>query len=434
MDRQLRILIVGHTCSPLQGSEPGGVWNWASRIAEHHRVWLISHPQYRQEFLGLAAYRRPKNLDVRWISLPRWMDPWDCRGDRGLRLHYILWLRAALKAAQTLHSAHRFDIVHHVGLGTVSVPSPFWRLGVPLFWGPIGGGQVAPAAFRGYFGPAWRSEWLRACRVRALVYSPALRRTVAHCSTILATNQATVQLLKRAGARDVRFFPDSGVPEYWLSPATPLVRPRPERVLIWWGRLEAHKALGLGLEALAKVKNTDVRLWVAGEGSMRSEWEALTVRLGLTRQVRFLGRVSRDSLKELAANADAFLFTSLRESFGSVVLEAMGMGLPVITLDHHGMALFLSTDAGFKVPVSSPDETADNLARAIESFAGLSLLLRQQMAEAAWNKAKEQNWGGRVAQVLQWYAQAGECSDSAYTDRLLSESFQQHNATRQGVQ
>src|SRR5262249_43251143 len=129
------------------------------------------------------------------------MDPWDCRGERGLRLHYILWQFAALQVARRLHRQHRFDIAHQVGLGTVSAPSPFWRLGIPLFWGPIGGGQVAPPSFRAYFGRAWRREWIRACRVRVMPYSRGLRRTVARCAMVLATNDATARIITKAGGR-----------------------------------------------------------------------------------------------------------------------------------------------------------------------------------------------------------------------------------------
>jgi glycosyltransferase involved in cell wall biosynthesis len=184
------------------------------------------------------------------------------------------------------------------------------------------------------------------------------------------------------------------------------VQTKHECILIWWGGLEPHKGLALGLEALGQVRDSRVHLWVAGEGSMRVEWEDLARRLEIAERVRFFGRVSQERLRELACASDAFLFTSLRESFGSVVLQAMSVGLPVITLDHHGVSTFLSNNEGFKVPVTKPAETIRGLACAIESFAGMSGPARQRMAEAAWNKARGQRWSERVALALELYREA----------------------------
>src|SRR3954449_8741018 len=113
MPHRLNVLMIGHTCSPLRGSEPGGVWNWAAHMAEFHRVSLICHPQYRQEYEEMPIAKRPRDLEIHWTTLPRFIDPWDCNHDeRGLRLHYLLWLRVAMRVARALHRSRRFDIIH----------------------------------------------------------------------------------------------------------------------------------------------------------------------------------------------------------------------------------------------------------------------------------------------------------------------------------
>jgi hypothetical protein len=43
----MKILIIGHACSPYAGSEPGLTWNWAWHLAADHDVWLIAHPHFR---------------------------------------------------------------------------------------------------------------------------------------------------------------------------------------------------------------------------------------------------------------------------------------------------------------------------------------------------------------------------------------------------
>lgn len=52
--------------------------------------------------------------------------------------------------------------------------------------------------------------------------------------------------------------------------------------------------------------------------------------------VKFSGFVTRDQLAEKYCESDAFVFPTLGEGYGLVVLEAMSCGLPVISSDHAG--------------------------------------------------------------------------------------------------
>jgi len=212
-----------------------------------------------------------------------------------------------------------------------------------------------------------------------------------------------MEIVTRMAAKDVRYVLDSGTPNFWLRSEPPAVRTVKGSVLIWWGRLEAHKGLPIALEALSQTRDSDSRLLVAGAGLMRAEWEGLATRLRIRHRVQFLGQVPREQLRELAGHCDAFLFTSLRESFGSTVLEAMAAGLPVIALDHHGVGQFLSDEAGLKVPVTTPADTIAALARAIDRFCSSGESARNRLARAAWRQAIAHTWPARATQMGDWY-------------------------------
>ena len=397
----MRVLLVAHTCRPVGGSEPGAAWNWALHLSRFHEVVLLSHTQHREEAdTALRAAGAP--FHIHWVELPQSIDPWDSHGDeRGHKLHYMLWQRLALRHARKLNSERRFDLVHQVGLGSVSAPSPYWRLGIPAIWGPLGGGQVAPPAFRSYFGERWRREWVRAYRVRSLPYWPSLRRTVARTAVVMGTNYETLDVLKRAGAGCPLLFPDSGVDSEALE--TPIVpwAGQTETVLLWAGRLEPHKALPLGLEALAKTRSR-VRLRVAGGGISLSEWEQASRRLGVADRVQFLGNLTAADLRREYQHADGFLFTSLRDSTGSVVWQAMEEAVPVITLDHQGVGALLTDDVALKVPVTSPATTVASLAAAIDRFAEMGPE-RASMRAAARRLAASNSWPNRASAVTRMY-------------------------------
>ena len=106
--------------------------------------------------------------------------------------------------------------------------------------------------------------------------------------------------------------------------------------------------------------------------------------------------------------SDVFLFTSLRDSFGSVVLEAMAKGLPIVTLDHQGVGSFVPDAAAIKVPVTNPRETVESLAAAIEMLAKSPAVLFE-MRVASWNFAKEQTWSRRAEQMTGMYQEVASC-------------------------
>src|SRR5262249_52670061 len=144
-------------------------WNWAWHLSEWHEVWVLTHPQYRDEIESYLTQHPRRNLRFIWVTLPSVLDPWKpARGERGLKLHYLLWQRAALHRARQLHRALNLDIVHHVSWGSVSAPPSLWRLPIPFIWGPIGGGMVSPPTFRHYFGKAQSKESIRSWRLRIL--------------------------------------------------------------------------------------------------------------------------------------------------------------------------------------------------------------------------------------------------------------------------
>lgn len=423
----MKVLLVGHACCPDRGSEPGLTWNWASHLARHHDVHVLSHPQHRAETeAALRRDRRP--LAFTWVGLPAAVDPWNPAQDgRGIHLHYVIWQHLAYRTAARLHAQHHFDIVHHVSWGTVSAPPLLWRLPVPFVWGPVGGGQTVPSGFEHYLGNVAMVDRLRDVRMRLLPWRPLARKAARRSALLLATNRETRDMLKRLGGRDIRLAYDNGVLPSLLPPAPPERPVRRELTLLWAGRIEPLKALPLALESLARLGDVPVRLLVAGQGSQESLARARARELGLDDRVRFLGHVPWTSMPALFREADAFLFTSLRDSMGSVVLEAMAQALPIVTLDHQGVAVLVPDEAGFKVPVTTPADTQAAMAGAIRELAA-SPDLRRHMGEAAWTRARLSTWERRAEEMTTWYV--GCASDAAGRHAARVEPLDTHEPAR----
>lgn len=103
------------------------------------------------------------------------------------------------------------------------------------------------------------------------------------------------------------------------------------------GRLEEQKGQKFLVKAFADVvaKYPLAELWLVGNGSLRWQLEKLAARLGLSRNVKFLGQ--RLKMAELLNELDIFVLPSLWEGLGIAAMEAMACGLPVVASKVDGL-------------------------------------------------------------------------------------------------
>lgn len=94
------------------------------------------------------------------------------------------------------------------------------------------------------------------------------------------------------------------------------------------GRLIEQKGISLAIKAMTKLGATKTELVVVGDGPLRHQLINLCKELKVDCQVKFIGFT--DHTERYYKYADAFLMTSIHESFGQTILEAFSSGLPVI--------------------------------------------------------------------------------------------------------
>lgn len=399
----MRIALIGHACSPILGSEPGITWNWAASLARLHDVTLFAHPQYREAVDAELAQRPIDRLKLHWVETNSSLDPWKPqRSERGIRIHYRMWQRTVLKVLQSLQPQKGFDVVHHVSWGSLQQPPTAWKLGLPFVWGPVGGGQTWPKAFMRFATSGRSVERVRNLLVRLTRWNPLVVRAAHHADLILAINRETAQTLTNLHTKRVEFLTDYGIQEDWLTDRRGNASPAGSLSMLWGGRCEPRKGLPLILEAMAKIPNPNIRLTAAGDGPCLSQWQQQAETLGLGSRVNFIGRVPWTRMAELFTSSDVLLFPSLRDSQGTIVLEAMARGLPLITLDHQGVGQIVPPEAGVKVPVTTPQQTISGLAEAMVLLAD-NPQRRAEMGLAAARCAAENTWKKRAERMTTLY-------------------------------
>ena len=100
--------------------------------------------------------------------------------------------------------------------------------------------------------------------------------------------------------------------------------------------------------------------------------------------------------------ADVFVFTSLRDTSGNVMLEAMSCGVPVIAFDHQGAGDIVTEDSGIKLPVTSPRDAVERIAQAI-IFLGSNRNHLATLSDGALARAEEFLWERNAEKVSNLY-------------------------------
>ncbi|MBN2169484.1 MAG: glycosyltransferase family 4 protein [Actinobacteria bacterium] len=127
------------------------------------------------------------------------------------------------------------------------------------------------------------------------------------------------------------------------------------------GRLCPRKGINHLIEAIniAKKERPEIKLFLAGEGALRSELEQQVSLSNLESNVVFLGKVSDDELVEWYNTVELFVLPTLFEGFGIVCLEALSCGTPVITTRVPGVVDIIKNEPPNQlVPPENPGEMA----------------------------------------------------------------------------
>ncbi|WP_052911430.1 glycosyltransferase [Riemerella anatipestifer] len=157
------------------------------------------------------------------------------------------------------------------------------------------------------------------------------------------------------------------------------------------GRLDRDKNVIELLEILSQVNlHSDWKLQIVGEGDKRDELEKLVKSSNLESKVSFLGNRKVDEIENLLERSKIFAFTSLREAFGVVLLEAMFCSNVLIAYDcNYGPSDIINENNGFLIPLENKDLFREKLQYLLDNPVDLERLSHSSYMEAQkWKKDK----------------------------------------------
>jgi glycogen(starch) synthase len=185
-------------------------------------------------------------------------------------------------------------------------------------------------------------------------------------------------------------------------------RPSDEKdsnLIVWVGRMVPEKGLVYLLEAMREVvkQHADVKLVLGGDGPLRNYLQNTVDKLGLEKNIFFLGAMTHAEVAETLSKSSVFVFPSLKEGMPRALLETMACGNAVVGSNVSGIKDIVKDKSnGVLVPPKSPEA----LSRAILTLLNDGKLRRFLGQNARELMMKKYDWKKITAKIDDVYYKA----------------------------
>ena len=394
--------MVAYACSPIKQGEHLLGWEWVSRIAKRHKVTVLT----RSSHLTHSDKLRPANLRMLGVN-DRWFSFLRKFGWPGLSLYYWVWQMEAARLGRRLLATEKFNIIHQCTFHTFRIPGRLASSeGPPFIWGPIAGLESVPLGMWPVLGSNVFRESFRFLSNLIMPRLPLIKRTLKNSFAILVSNQESLAKLSAVHPRSYELFPANAVRIPQVAKYDP-----GEGVLkvLAAGSMVRIRAYDLVLKAISELPvryRTPISLTFLGDGPDLKRLRRKVRILNLEKNVSFLGKKTRQETIAFMATANLLVFPSLRDSGGSVVAEAMAMGLPVLSFRLGGPASMLEAGGGFLIEADSPKKVAGRIGNKLVSILEQRSLLLEESSRGRTNARRLFSWDDRIARVEKIYQSA----------------------------
>jgi glycosyltransferase involved in cell wall biosynthesis len=412
---RLRILLIAEMCNPAWTSVPLVGYNLARALANRPELDVTLVTQIRNEPAlrddRIAQTAKVRFIDSEFVAAPIYFLAKLLRGGTGkawtldtasMWPSYLMFEHIVNQRYRRQLESGEFDLIHRITPLSPIFPSPLagWT-DVPMLIGPLNGGLLFPKEF-----PELRKrerEWLKPLR-SLYKLMPYYRSTWKNLAGAIAASRHTERDFP-SWFRGKRFFlPENGVDPQRFPLASQWREPVETFRFITVGRLAPIKAMDLVIEAMAGSPSLRrCRLAIVGDGPERQNLEALAHRHSLGDSIEFFGWLEQAALAAEYAKSQAFVFPSLKEFGGGVVLEAMSAALPSIVVNYGGPGELVSDETGVRLPMQPRAELIVTLRREMERFADDRNLCRKLGGAAVREVNERWTWDAKASRMSEIY-------------------------------
>jgi len=300
-------------------------------------------------------------LNVEWVAVrPNWFT--NCLNTlnrHGIFIYsfylaYNFWHRQVYNIAKDLVISRSVDLIHYLCPIGYREPGYLWKIDKPYIWGPVGGCQNRSLKLAWGKGVVVGAKIFLRNAVNAMQFkfSPRVRNAFRRADIVISSTSGTQKRIVDIHQVESFILAENAITEEMLVQQRPVtVAPDACFNIIWVGRIDERKSLDILLRALSDIRSQPWHLSVIGDGPLKAACSDLANTLGISDQITWAGKVSRQEVTRYYRDAHLHAISSLLEGNPTVLWEAMAVGIPTIALDHFGMHDVLCPQCGVKVSV-----------------------------------------------------------------------------------
>ncbi len=347
-----RLLMVAYCFSPFGSMEDRNGWQRAMLATRTMDVTVLYVPNVPVSELtrNIPKWVPPDALELVPVSESR-ICQFLKKLDLTFYLTYRLWHWKVFQRAKALHQERPFSGSHLVTLCGFREPGYVWKIDIPHIWGPLGGTHNFPKAFLNSIATwsRWRERLRKLINGFQLNQSGRTRRAMLQSAAVVAASTGAQYDLETGFGIQCDFELETGIDHPILAIRTARNPAEPLRIL-WSGRLREWKGLPILLHALASLpKSVAVQVRIIGNGSSKSNWMKLASKLGVENRIEWIPWPTYEETLKYYAWAEVFAFTSLRDTSGTGLMEALAAGCPILGLDHQGAKDVMTSECAIRV-------------------------------------------------------------------------------------
>lgn len=399
----MNILLSSYSCNPYHGSEDGIGWHWTLQLSENFKdstIYLVTKKANEADTKKGIKEFGLSNVKLIIVDLPYCLNWYREHNSMFHHMYYIAWQKLAYSWAKK--SKIKFDIIHHVTMGDFRIPGNMYKFkDAYTIFGPVGGGQAAPAALKEYE----KSTFIATVREtinKSISKLSLYKKAINGFDKVYAINRETALYLPKSADCE-RLFE--------LAIADELrnldIKKSNNDIIqiMYMGRFIEKKGVILMLDIIKSLpKDLPLRLTIYGSGPLKNQMQSIIDENDLGDKVTIAGAVKHSEISKAYACADIFIMPSLRETSGNVLIEAMAHKLPVIALDMSICSDLKEQNCGLFVDINqSKDDIINDFADKITSLVN-NPEIRFSLGENGYNYVnRELTWEQKFKKVYDHY-------------------------------
>ncbi len=332
----MNYLISAYSVNPYHGSEDGVGWNWVLQYEKNFnpgdRIILLTKKYNEKDTRKGMKEFGIKHIELVITDVPNILNWFREKHSIFHHMYYILWQHWAWLWVKK--SGIKFDIIHHVTMGDYRITGEMYKCkDARVIFGPVGGAQITPKSLKTY------EKNKIVAKIREIVnkscdINPFYREKINSFSSVVASNGETYQQIAAIrGESRTKQIVELGLTDEYINRSIK-ERTKKKIKILYMGRLIEKKGILFFLDVVKQLKNKiEFEIDICGNGYLFDEIKHVLEEYSLDECVNMHGEIPHNQVIAYYQDADIFVLPSLRETGGTVLIEAMAYALPIVAFN-----------------------------------------------------------------------------------------------------